>query len=88
MLMDSAVLKEMLRIRQSAFIQAAEKRRVCAVTCNGNAYPFDPEDAFMLCAYGDFEIAGIDLSVFNDKSNPFIHVELELKAELVKEVLA
>lgn len=60
----------------------------CAVTCNGSAYPFDPEDAFMLCAYGDFEVAGIDLSVFNDKSNPFIHVELELKAELVKEVLA
>ena len=58
------------------------------VTFNGNAYPFDPNDAFMLCAYGDFEVACIDLSAMSIKGEPIIHVELELSAQPVKEVRA
>lgn len=59
-----------------------------SVTCNGNAYTFDPDDAFMICAYGDFEVARVDLSTMNRENTPVVHVELELNAHLVKEVLA
>ena len=60
----------------------------CAVTCNGNAYPFDPDNAFFLCAYGDFEIDRVTLSVAESDKVKAVWAEIELKAELVKEVLA
>ena len=53
-----------------------------SITCGGNAYPFDPDNAFFLCAYGDFEIDCVNLSVI--KGVDTIWVEIELKTELVK----
>lgn len=54
------------------------------VACNGNAYPFDPDNAFFLCAYGDFEIDRVNLSTMGKDSANVIWAEIELKTELVK----
>ena len=55
-----------------------------SIVCAGNAYPFDPDNAFFLCAYGDFEIDRVTLSVIKGVNT--IWAEIELKTELVKEV--
>ena len=54
------------------------------VACNGNAYPFDPDNAFFLCSYGDFEIDRVNLSTMGKDSANVIWAEIELKTELVK----
>ena len=52
------------------------------IICGGNAYPFDPDNAFFLCAYGEFEIDRVTLSFIKDINA--IWAEIELKTELVK----
>lgn len=59
-----------------------------SIICAGNAYPFDPDNAFFLCAYGDFEIDRVTLSVAESDKVKAVWAEIELKAELVKGVLA
>lgn len=58
------------------------------IAYNGNAYPFDPDNDFFLCAYGNFEIARVNLSTMGNDSANVVWAEIELKTELVKEVLA
>ena len=53
-----------------------------SIICGGNAYPFDPDNAFFLCAYGEFEIDRVTLSVI--KGIHAIYAEIELKTEFVK----
>ena len=54
------------------------------IVCASNAYPFDPDNAFFLCAYGDFEIDRVTLSVVKEDGIKTIWAEIELKTELVK----
>ena len=55
-----------------------------SIICGGNAYPFNPDNAFFLCAYGEFEIDRVTLSII--KGINAIWAEIELKTEFVKGV--
>ena len=59
-----------------------------SIISNGNAYPFDPGNDFFLCAYGDFEIARIELSAIKEDKDKTIWAKIKLKSQLVKEVKA
>lgn len=71
------------------FVSVAKGNAEYTVACNGNAYPFSPDDQFQMTAYGDFQISGAEWSVLSRKDQPpVIVVEIELNQQLVKEVRA
>ena len=67
------------------FARVARGDIECAISFNGNAYPFFPDDPLSMSAYGDFLIDHVELFVRSRADNsPLVRAELELKTELVK----